>query len=151
MLTPEDIGLKYSDEHIITIKSLFINNKIISKGEFGYRFAPINLLDYQKLKVVVKQNYKNNKGIRIEIVERITEPYITSTLTSLFQVKQKGSKRFRNILTPNVKTEINFSIEKWKEALNTNRVCESEIQMGYQSMQNKNSLGNYWISKPESC
>ena len=63
MLTPEDIGLKYSDEHIITIKSLFTDNKIITKGEFGNRFAPINFLDYQKLKVAVKQNYKNNKGI----------------------------------------------------------------------------------------
>ena len=132
MLTPKDIGLKNSDGHIITMKSLFTDNKIITQGEFGKRFAPINFLDYQKLKVAVEQNYKNNKGIRIEIVKRITEPYITSTLTSLFQVKQKGSKRFRNILTPNVKTEINFSIEKWKEALNTDRVCESEIQMGYQ-------------------
>ena len=122
MLTPEDIGLKSSDEHIITLKSLFINNKIITKGEFGNRFAPINFLNYEKLKAEVEQNCKNNKGIRIEIVERVTPPYITSTLTGLFQVKQKGSKRFRNILTPNIKTEINFSIEKWKEALNTNRV-----------------------------
>ena len=56
MLTPEDIGLKYSDGHIITIKSLFTDNKIITKGEFGNRFAPINFLDYQKLKVVVEQN-----------------------------------------------------------------------------------------------
>ena len=34
MLTPKDIGLKYSDGHIITIKSLFTNNKIITQGEF---------------------------------------------------------------------------------------------------------------------
>ena len=137
MLTPEDIGLKSSDEHIITLKSLFINNKIITKGEFGNRFAPINFLNYVKLKAEVEQNCKNDKGIPIKIVEQETLPYITSTLTDLFQVNQKGSKRFRNILTPNVKTRINFPIEQWKVTLNTNRVCESEVQMGYQSMQTK--------------
>ena len=63
MLTPDNIGLKNSDGHNITMKSLFIDNQIITKSEFGNRFAPINFLDYNKLKGADEQNYKNSKGI----------------------------------------------------------------------------------------
>ena len=62
MLTPDNIGLKNSDGHNITMKSLFIDNKFITKNEFRLPFAPINFLDYNKLKGTVEQNYKNDRG-----------------------------------------------------------------------------------------
>merc|ERR1712055_886428 len=137
MLIPEDIGLKTSDEHTITLKSLFISNKFVTKSEFGARFTPINFIYYLKLKKEVLQYCINNKGFKIEIVEQETLPYVSSTLTELIQVNQKGSKRFRDVLTINGKKEIKLSKESWKKTLNTTRMCESEIRMGYQSMQTK--------------
>ena len=100
MLTPDDIGLKNSDGHNITMKSLFIDNKFITKSEFWQQFAPINFLSYNKLKGAVEQNIKNDRGFQMDMNERITETHITSTLTNFFRVKQKGSKIFRNILVP---------------------------------------------------
>ena len=73
----------------------------------------------------------------MDMNERIVEKHITSTLTNLFKVKQKGSKIFRNVLVPYVKTDIDFLVDKWKTTLNTERLCKSEIKMGYQMMQCK--------------
>ena len=127
MLIPEDIGLKTSDEHTITLKSLFINNQFVTKSEFGARFTPINFIYYGRLKAEVLQNCTNNEGFKIEIVEQETLPNVSSTLTELIQVNQKGSKRFRDVLTINGKKEIKISMESWEKTLNTNRMCESEI------------------------
>ena len=73
----------------------------------------------------------------MDMNECIVERHTISTLTNLFKIKQKGSNNFRNVLVPYVSTDIDFLLDKWKTTLNTKRICESEIKMGYQMMQCK--------------
>ena len=44
---------------------------------------------------------------------------------------------FRNVFEPSVNMEIDYQLDKWKTTLNTERLCEYEITMGYQMMQCK--------------
>ena len=137
MLKPVDIGPKEIYSSKINIKSLFNNNNFITMKKFGDKLGvAINFLNYWLLKITMDTNIKNNNGIRNDMNEQEVNKHFIFTLTNILQ-KQYRDHKSRNVLSYKSPISINYHIERWRRILDTERLCESQIRLGYRGMQTR--------------